>query len=503
MTSGRDALSEIDGAIAEARRRLAQTSDAAATDAKTLAELDHREIGIYHALADIRLIHLQDDGADGGSLGEIDRKAEALIAAHESAVADMAAARDAATKELERLEASRAEAEADVARAVARHEEAAAATRARLEEDGVYRGKADALEDMNAMAARAEQKLGLAREDRAKKGAAYEADPLFRYLREREFATRDYHAFPLFAALDNWVSGLIRYRDHRLNYERLLEIPERIAEHVERLKREAEGAREALERLERNALEKDGVGKLRDAAGEARALVEAQDAQIEAAEIQHKELLARHAAAAAGKAGPFAEARKIVAEALAKIAVPDLKVLAAETASPEDDRLVDALIRARRERMEFEEARKNAALSLDALGRRLSELEDIRRRFKSARFDSPYSEFAGKDVLALLIAEFLRGAISRDDFWRRIEKSHRTRRRDWDSDLGGDEWRGRFGLPDNWGGTMGGSRGGVRPPRPPRIPRSGGGFRTGGGFGGGFRTGGGSRGGGFKTGGGF
>ncbi|MFZ5617206.1 MAG: hypothetical protein ACOZAA_07795, partial [Pseudomonadota bacterium] len=79
----------------------------------------------------------------------------------------------------------------------------------------------------------------------------------------------------------------------------------------------------------------------------------------------------------------------------------------------------------------------------------------------------------------------------------------RTRRRDWDSDLGGDEWRGRFGLPDNWGGTMGGSRGGVRPPRPPRIPRSGGGFRTGGGFGGGFRTGGGSRGGGFKTGGGF
>lgn len=504
MTSGCDALSEIDSAIADARRRLARASDAAAADARTLAELDHREIGVYHALADIRLIHLQDDAANGGSLGQVDRRAEELIAAHEAAVADLAAARDTAAGELERLEAARAQAETDVAKAVARHEEAAATTRAGLEEHEAYRDKANALEEMTAMAARAEQKLALAREDRAKKGAAYEADPLFQYLRNRRFATRDYRAFPLFAALDNWVSGLIRYREHRLNYERLLEIPERIAEHVERLKEEAEAARASLEELERDALEKDGVGKLRDAAGAARALVEAYDEQIAEAEAHHKELLARHADAAAGKAGPLAEARTIIASALSKVAVPDLKVLAAETASPEDDRLVGALIRTRRERMEFEEARKSAVGSLGARGRRLSELEDIRRRFKSARFDSPYSEFSGRDVLALLIAEFLSGALSRDELWRRIEKSHKTRRRDWDNDLGGDEWRGPFGLPDNWGGTMGGSwgrsrPGGVRPPRPPRIPRmpSGGGFRTGGGFGGG------SRGGGFRTGGGF
>lgn len=491
MTSGRDALHQIDQSIAEARRRLAQAGDAAAMDVKTLTELDQREIAIFQELAEIRLIHLKTDDANGGSLGDIDRRARERISAHDEAVAAMAEARDGAALEIERLEAARRSAETDVAAAVARHEEAAAATRARLESDEVWRTKAGEVDELSAMARRAEQKLEVARDDRTKKGAAYEADPLFQYLRRRKFATSAYKAFPLYRLLDNWVASLIKYRDHRLNYERLLEIPERFSGHVERLKSEMDDARDTLEQIEREELEKDGVGALRDAVNNARALVEALDKQIADAEETHNSLAKRHADAAAGNEGPLADARQLVAAALSRNSIPDLKIFAAETASAEDDRLVEALIRTRRERMEYEEARGSAVNTLDALGRRLTELEDVRRRFKGARFDSPYSEFSGKDVLALLIAEFLRGAMNRDDLWRRIERGHRTRRRDWDNDLGGDEWRGRFGLPDNWGGTMGGghSGGGPRMPRAPRIPRMpsgggrrGGGFRTGGGF---------------------
>jgi hypothetical protein len=506
MTSGREALAQIDVAIAAARKTLAQASDAAASDARAVAELDQRQIEIYLNLAEMRLIHLMTDANSGGSLGGVDRKAEELINAHESAVADLANARDAAHIELERLEAARAQAEAAVAAAVHRHDEAAKATRARLDREPAYRENAEAVDAFNAMAARAEQKLGIAREDRTKKGAAYEADTLFAYLQRRKFATSEYRAFPLFAMLDGWVARLIRYREHRLNYQRLIEIPERIAEHVERLKAEAANAAASLEEIERAALERDGVGELRDVVGKARALVETLDAQIADAEANHKSLVERHADAAAGKAGPLAEARKLLADALSRIAVPDLKVLAAETASPEDDRLIDALVRARRERIEIEEARRAAVSSLDRQGKALSDLEAVRRRFKSARYDSPYSDFSGRDLIAVLVSEFLRGAIGRDDLWRRIERGHQTRRRDWDNDLGGDEWRDTFGLPDNWGGSMGGSWGGgrmgrgggnwgggpvIRAPRPPRAPRmpSGmgggarrGGFRTGGGF---------------------
>jgi hypothetical protein len=498
MTAGHDALHQIDASIAAARRDLARASDAAAADARLIADLDQRQIAVYQRLAELRIAEIKSDGAANGALGLADERAASLIARHDAALTQMAAARDAAARELERLEAERKAAESAVEAAIAAHDAAAAATRARLENDPQWRAMADALEEFNLMAARASQKLEVAREDRKTKGAAYEADPLFQYLREREFGTRDYRAFPLFAMLDGWVAGIIKYRDHRLNYERLLEIPERFSEHAERLKEKSAETTEAIAAMERKALEDDGAGRLRDAAAAARAKVESLDAEIAKAEESHKRLSDEAAAAAAGKAGPLAEARDVIAAALARFAIPDLKVLAAESATPEDDRLVDSLIGMRRQRMEIEEARRAAAAALDRQGRSLSDLEALRRRFKSARFDSPYSEFSGRDIVAVLLSEFLRGALSRDDLWRRIERGHRTRRRDFDNDLGGDSWRGGFGLPDNWGGgDWGGSSGGnwgggtvirrpdgARPPRPPRIPRmpSGGGSVSCGGF---------------------
>ena len=473
---------------------LARASDSAAEDTRLIAELDQRQISVYQRLAELRIIDLKNDASSVGALGEADRQAAALIERHDAALQTMTTARDQAAAALERLEAGRKAGEETVENAIAAHDAAAAATRARLENDPQWRAKADALQDLNAMAARAAQKLEVARADREEKGAAYEADPLFRYLRERKFATRDYSAFPLFAMLDGWVAKLIRYRDHRLNYERLLEIPERFSEHAERLKEKAAETTEALAGMERSALERDGVGALRDAVAAARARVETLDAEIAATEEMHKQLAGTLGDAIAGKAGPLAEARDLIATALARVAIPDLKILAAESATPEDDRLVDSLIGIRRQRMEIEEARRASAASLDRQARALSDLEALRRRFKSARFDSPYSEFSGRDVIAVLLSEYLRGTLDRDDLWRRIERGHRTRRRDFDNDLGGDSWRGGFGLPDNWGGGSGSDwdggpivrrPSGARVPRPPRVPRmptggpvSRGGFRT-------------------------
>jgi hypothetical protein len=490
MSSGRDALHQIDRAIAEARRAFAQASDGAAEDARLVAELDQRQIEVYRRLAELRLVDLKNDGSPRGALGLADDQARALMERHDGALKAMTAARDEAALALDRLEAERGAAEQAIEDAIAAHDAAVAATRARLESDAAWRTQADALDELNAMAARAAQKLAIAREDRAKKGAAYEADPLFHYLRERKFGTRDYRAFPVFALLDGWVARLIRYRDHRLNYDRLLEIPERFSEHVERLKEKSAEATDALAVIERQALQRDGVDALRDAVTAARAKVESLDAAIAAAEDRHKKLVEEAAAAAAGQAGPLAEARDILAAALRRIAMPDLKLLAAETVTPEDDRLVESLIGMRRQRMEIEEGRRAAAATLDRQARALSDLEALRRRFKSARFDSPYSEFSGRDIVAVVLAEFLRGAISRDDVWRRIERGHRTRRRDFDNDLGGDVWRDGFGLPDNWGGDWGGGPvirrpSGARIPKPPRAPRmpsggpvSRGGFRT-------------------------
>ena len=364
MTSGRDALHRIDAAIAGARSTLSATSNDAANDARALADVDRQEMETLELLAEIRLTHLQEDENNRGGLGLADSRAAALLERHDDHVAEANHDRMEAEKEIERLEAARRDAEEARERAIANHDEAAAATRARLEEDPQYQARAGAVEEANATAERARKKLLLAETDRDEKGAPYEADPLFRYLHECAYGTPDYRAFPLFKMLDEWVARLIRYRQHRLNYERLLELPERLADHAARLEEGAAAAEEALEAFEREALKKDGVDALRDEAGAARENLERIDADLAAAETRHRDVSEAHAKAAQGETGPLGEARTMVVDALSKLSVPDLRVLAAETATLEDDRLVDGLIRLRRERMELEDAKKAAARRL-------------------------------------------------------------------------------------------------------------------------------------------
>jgi hypothetical protein len=124
---------------------------------------------------------------------------------------------------------------------------------------------------------------------------------------------------------------------------------------------------------------------------------------------------------------------------------------------------------------------------------RIAKLEDLSKRFKDNRFDTPASEFVNSALIATLLTQLLAGSLGVPDVWDAITKQHR-RRQLADPRFGS----GRF--PRGGGGPWGGGgwpKGGGG--------FGGGGFGKGGGFGGGgFRTGGGfGRGGGFKTGGGF
>ncbi len=495
MTSGRDVLHRIDASIAQARAGLGDTNRAAAERSARLAVIERAESDAYRAIAGIRLEHLQSDELTR-SLGETDEEAERLIDAHEDGLENLARELASAREKIERLEQDRRKHEETLDKAVAAHDRAVEKTNERLETDEEYLRRAAALEEANAIVERAEAKLDLARADRAAKGAPYEEDPLFSYLWERKFATKDYRTFFLFAALDRWVANLIRYRDAKLNYARLLELPERLAEHVQRVEVAAEDIEESIAAYERDALERDGVGKLRDKAKAARTALEGIDAAIAKAEADHQTIAKKHADAAAGRGGPMGDARKLIANALADRSIPDLKVLAAETLTLEDDHLVDELIRLRRERMEIEEHGRSLARTVNQHADILSDLEGVRRRFKSARFDSPYSDFPDRGVISVILAELLRGAINERNAWRRLQKAQRRRKRDWSDDFGGAEWREGFGLPRQdrapWGG-----RPFPKPPRAPRLPRAPrapraprvrfprkgrGGFKTGGGF---------------------
>ena len=542
MISGRNTLHRIDAALKDVRDRIGVAAREASAENQRLVELRQREAALHNRFAAVRLESLGADENGVDALDRVDRQAESLLDQHEAHITAMERSRDDAERALSDAEDERIRLEDDLNKRMEDHEAAASETRERLARDPAYEKLADAVESANAIVDHAASKHEVALADRTEKGKPYEADPLFTYLRNRKFATNDYRGGPLTTMLDRWVAGLIKYRDARLNYERLLEIPERLEEHLGACVEKADALADDLEAMERQALTDDGVDSLRDAVAKARASIEMLDEKITTLEQAHQEAVSTLADAVKGDTGPLAEARTLLIQTISTMPIPDLKVLAAETLSPEDDIVVEELAQHRLDRFALEDSEKAATRVMETQRRALSDLQRLRQRFKGARFDSHQSAFKSAEMIEILLSDFARGALGVDEVWKRLRQNHQVQRRDWHDDFGGDPWRDGFGLPQRRGRASGGSAGplpdlgrtiareierelgrelgrlgrrggglggswgggGTRWPsqrtrtrrrsrrvsRPPRIsfPRSGGGGRRGGG---GFRTGGG------------
>ena len=207
----------------------------------------------------------------------------------------------------------------------------------------------------------------------------------------------------------------------------------------------------------------------------------------------------------AGDSAPYKEAIALLVNTLERKDGPSLRRLAAQTVSRDDDRAVGDLIDLSRHARDLEEDQRESKKILGKYQKTLAELEALRRKFKNRRYDAPNSQFPGSfggSLLGALLGQLIGGMLSSNDVWRKIERAQRTVRRRSGVDFGGIDWSEAMRLPRNSGG-FGGGRGGSprraprrkpsarmprmpRAPRPraPRIPRgrSGGGFRTGGGF---------------------
>jgi len=451
MISGRDALRQIDHAISAARKTVEDAGNEANDQSRRLIEIRQGEANAYQQIATIRLESLGAKEEGVNALSDVDRKASQYLDDHEKFIEELEQKRDAASDHLSAFEDKRRNLEDTLNKLIDKHEQAAEKTRKKLENDPEYQKRADALEKANAVVDHAASKKELALQDRHTKGEPYENDTLFKYLWDRKFATSDYKGGIFSGPLDRWVSKLIKFRDARLNYIKLLEIPERLLEHVDFVEQKASLIADDIEAYERKALEKDGVDALRDKVSDARKEIEISDTHIEQAESEHQNILDEVNKATDGNHGPLHEARTLLSNILKDKSVPDLKILAAETLTHEDDRLVETLADMRLERFSIEDALKTTKRSSKDYQRNLSELEKLRRRFKKSRFDSHQSEFKNSEIINLLLKDFTRGALGAVEIWRRIQREHRVHRRDWHDDFGGDDWRGGFGLPGGSG----------------------------------------------------
>lgn len=504
---GRSTLRRFDGVIADTRTELGAAIEASEELSRDIAEVRQRQAAAYRELAAIQ-IDEADTPQQIANLERLDADVSALIGEHDAYLQTLLTDLEAAAGVLSTHEEDRRTAAVDLDSAIAAYETKVDAVEAALEDDPAYLALVSAVAEAETVSEKAHAKLELARSDMQEKGEVFRTDPLFMYLWNRRFKTVDYEAGIILRTLDGWVASLCNYEKSYRNYERLVELPEWLEGHVEAMDTRLAEAATSLADAEAAALSESGGDALAETVDNHRARLTKLDIDIATAEADHLDIADRQSAAERGDAGPAYEARQRLANALKQRAIPDLRVLAAQTVTSADDGLVDALVGLRKDEMSME-LRMDQDKGLPVRRRAdLARLEAFRRAFKAARLDSGYASFKAAtvdDVLARLVS----GRLEAHDAVRLMKRGMRRTSPRTDPRFGGPRRARTVGLPDaavgigleilkemgrsasrNGGFDLGGTGGGTLPrgrrtrfpiPKSPSRGRRGK-FKTGGGF---------------------
>lgn len=476
MATGTKLAGTIDAGLIDLRKQEDALAEHLRSAAETIKGRRSDQAAAYRELSSMRL-----DAIASGNV------ADTLDAAERAAV-QLLEESGAARKELEasiadsrkRIAAIETEIDAQgdaVAAAEQALDVAEAKLQSKLAKSQAYRDQAAATENAVRVADEAERKTALSEEDRVEKGKPYEADPLFMYLWSRGFGTSDYRSWGIIKALDQWVARLCDYQGARPNYAMLLEIPERLRVHTDRVAEKAEQAVDALAAAEQEARDADGVTALENALQSERDGLEelGQDLEraTEALTAQELEL----GKFDRGEDQNSLQAFEVVAQELRRDSLRRLQHEALLTPDPRDDQLVDRI-----EELEaqIDQAEEDVAMrqqSLRVLADRRAELEKVRTDFREKRYHTNDFTFNDYGALEALLGGLLRGAVTGSQYWRELHRNAARRKPPRSNfDFGS---RGYRRSSTSWGGGS---------------TRSSGGFRTGGSFGGrssGFKTGGG------------
>jgi hypothetical protein len=247
------------------------------------------------------------------------------------------------------------------------------------------------------------------------------------------------------------------------------------------------------------------------------ALETAED-EVNAAQAALAAAEAKRSALAAGEDADSQSAIRALEAAIGARSLRTLREEAARTPTRDDDAIVARLEIAAAERARLERALTEAQAQAEGARRRFAEMQALRSDMRSRGVERSEWGFASGALVGALLSEVLRGALSRDGFWDRMERQRMPDRMTGTAHPGpwGKQLPGPWGrpAPGPWvgdaqpgGGWWGGGDAAPYWGRGGKQAGSGGGTKGGdwgGGSQDGFSTGGKSdSGGGFRTGGSF
>jgi hypothetical protein len=463
MITGRDTLQEINDHVLQAESQIENADREMENLNARLSELRIEEADQFRQLAKFRL----DEMSAGQVVARLDKVHHAVptfLDQHKQALVEL-------DNKLEQLKQSRQKLEQQHETGINVRDKAVEAlqrqleeSKKKLEQDQDYQLQKEKAIRAAEVTRRADEKASQSEADLASKGEPYQEDSIFMYLWQRRYMTPDYRANGIIRSLDGWVARLIDYREARADYHMLSELPLRLREHADRAAEEARRQQEALQALERQTAEKDGVGASQTALEKEEAQLQQVNDKIETYEKRYQELLAQKADFAAGKDKYTQKAVEVLVAELESEDTLELYRQAQATPRPEDDAIVMRLHKLQQEQQETNKRISDFKADRRQHRKALEELTKLGGKFRRSNYDTRYSSFPTNLGIGILLGEILRGGRSSGSAWDRIGEAQK-----WDfPDIGGS------------GGSGGGGFGGF------------GGFGSGGGFGGGgFRTGGG------------
>lgn len=475
MSLGSSTLNQLDRRINGMRGNVRSLEKELESLTSKINRLRQEQAGAFGSLAKIRLDAIRADSV-AGQLNRVEHEAKNLLAERERALAALLQRIDAAIALDEQIEDERKRQADAVEAADEALSEQVDASDATLEADGqAMQLKADAGAAIERAEA-ANEKARQAREDREEKGQPYEADRLFMYLWNRKYGLPAYRAGNITRMLDGWVARLINYQNARPNYAMLLEIPQRLADHAEFLKQQAEDAVASFEGIREQRYRDDGVLELEAALNEAREALAKTDERLADQEKLLTSLENERVTYANGDDHFTRKALSLLIEELRASELAALRREAAETPTPQDDEITRRLGGLEQELEGLDKKADRQRVELQVVQDRLAELEGLRRKYRSNRFGDPHSKIRSGAKVKNGIDRYMMGAITVAQLWQIIQQQQYFKRT-----------RTRHNWPGGWGGGS----------------SSGGSFGGGGFGGGGFSSGGSFGGGGFSTGGGF
>ena len=460
MISGRDNLQLIN-------QHLQQAQTAQEEAGKRLSELQRQlnalrqETGErYRELARLRLDHLQIsqlvsrlDESDQAILKQLEKLKKARQDLQEQIKTSISR-----KQQLEEQRKELADQRDEAGEAVQRQVET---TRTRLTETDAYRQQQERAQQAAAVAKRSDEKASQTEKDQLEKGKPYEADSLFMYLWKRRYLTPDYQAGWLSRRLDNWVAKHIDFQRNRATYHMLQELPRRLRVHATLAQQTAQLEAQALQTMERQAAEADGLANLQIRAQDAEKQLKHHDAQIEAEEMRYRQLLQQQTGFNEGSDPLSKQVIELQMAALQREEFSELLRKAHATPRPEDDVIVAQLQQIQQQQSRIGAEIQSINQFLQQQHRNMAELEELRRRYRQNGYDASNSSFPGDFALGALLGQLLGGLMNSDTVWQELGRHHQG------SQPSGD-WGGFGGGFGDSGGDAGSFGGGE--------------FRTGGGF---------------------